>query len=39
MRDLLGAIKDAVIYDGALSDVVSLATLLGLCYLLLIITP
>ena len=39
MRDLIGAIKDAVIYDATLQDVSTLVTLFGLCYLLLLVTP
>jgi hypothetical protein len=38
MRDLIGAIKDAVIYDTTLQDVSALVTLFGLCYLLLLVT-
>ena len=39
MRDLIGAIKDAVIYDGTVGDVVALTTIIGLCYVLLVVTP
>jgi hypothetical protein len=38
MRDLIGAIKDAVIYDGTLQDVIALTTLIGLCNILLIVS-
>ena len=39
MRDLIAAIKDAVIYDGTVGDVAALTTIIGLCYLLLLVTP
>jgi len=39
MRDLIAAIKDAVIYDETLQDGSMLVTLFGLCYLLWLVTP
>jgi len=32
----MGAIKDAVVYDGTFQDVLALTTIVGLCYILLI---